>query len=319
MTAASPPIRLRPFRFSTPLGEDVVDRRSLRERARLLEDLGYATATVPDHFDRQLGPIATLMAIAETTSTIRVASLVLSNDYRHPAVLAKELATVDLLTEGRLEVGLGAGWKTIDYEQSGIPHDPASTRIERMGEAIKVIKGLWGPEPVDFEGDHYRIRGMVGTPRPHQRPHPPLMIGGGGRKVLQLAAREADIVAFNPAMVSGRIDETTGATATPAETEKRLAWIREAAGDRFDGIELHVRLQLAIVVDDADPLYDALAGGFGLTPDEARGTPYAVAGPPEAIIDALLERRERYGFSYIGVPAEAAEAMGPVVAKLAGT
>jgi probable F420-dependent oxidoreductase len=309
---------LRPFRFSTPIGE-VDDRRSLRDRARLLEDLGYSSATVPDHFDRQLGPFATMMAVAEATSSIRVASLVLSNDYRHPAVMAKETATIDLLTEGRLEVGIGAGWKVTDYEQSGITHDDASTRIGRMAEAITIVKGLWGDEPVDFEGEHYRITGMSGTPRPHQRPHPPLMVGGGGRKVLELAAREADIVALNPMMVSGQIDQTTGATATPEATDRRLDWIRDAAGDRFDDLELHVRLQLALVVDDPDPLYDALAGGFGLTPDQARQTPYALAGPPESMIDTLIERRERWGFSYIGVPAEAAEAMAPVVAKLAGS
>jgi probable F420-dependent oxidoreductase len=318
MTAEVPAPIIRPFRFSTPVGE-VEDRRGLRDRARMLEDLGYSTATVPDHFDRQLGPFATMMAVAEATSTIKVASLVLANDYRHPAVLAKETATLDLLTEGRIEVGIGAGWKAIDYEQSGIRHDDATTRIERMAEAITVVKGLWSGEPVDFAGEHYRITGMVGTPLPHQRPHPPLMIGGGGKKVLQLAAREADIVALNPMMVSGQIDQTTGATATPEATDRRIAWIHDAAGDRFAEIELHVRLQLAIVTDDPDPLYEALAGGFGLTADQARATPYALAGPPESMIDTLLERRERWGFSYIGVPADTAEAMAPVVAKLAGS
>lgn len=285
----------------------------------MLEDLGFSTVTVSDHFGEQLGPIAALVTMAEATSTLRLAPLVLCNDYRHPVVIAKEIATMDLLSEGRLEVGLGAGWRISDYEVSGIPFDPPGVRIDRLGESIDLLKALWSGEPVHHEGRHFRVEGMAGFPLPVQRPHPPLIVGGGGRRVLSLAAREADIVGIIPSLTAGKVDASTGPEATPEATDQKLAWIREAAGDRFGDIELQVRLEVALVTDDPDPYFEALSGSFGLTPDQARGCPYALCGPVEAMVDQLLERRERWGLSYVGIPFEAVEAMAPVVAKLAGT
>ena len=313
-----PPLPHHPFRFSTPIGPQT-SGQGLKEAARRLEDQGYSTVTVSDHFDNQFGPIATLTSIAEATSTLQLASLVFSNDYRHPAVLAKEAATVDLLSDGRLEFGMGAGWMTTDYESTGIPLDPPSVRIERLAEALTVVKGLWADGPVEFDGVHYQVHGLEGTPKPHQSPRPPIALGGGGRKILQLAAREADIVGLNPTMTSGAIDITTGQTATAKHTDDRVGWIRDAAGDRFTELELHVRMHLVIVTDDADALFTELSAGFGLTPEEARSTPHALAGSPEEMADTLRERRERWGISYIGVPADAADDMAPVVALLAGT
>ena len=308
----------RPFRFSSPI-TIAGSRVELRDQVRKLEDFGYSTATMSDHIDGQLGPIASLMAIAEASTTLRIAPLVFSNDFRHPVVLAKEAATLDLLSEGRLEFGLGAGWQDTDYDRAGIDHDPAGVRIARLAEALAVVKALWADGPLTHEGPNYRVTDLEGMPKPYQRPHPPIIVGGGARKVLELAGREADIVGFNPSMAAGRIDASAGPSATPRATDHKVEWVRAAAGDRFDHLELHVRLQLSIVVDDPEPLFEEIGGGFGLTAEEARHSPYALAGPVEAMVDALLERRERWGFSYIGIPYGAAEVMAPVVSKLAGT
>jgi probable F420-dependent oxidoreductase len=307
----------RPFRFSSP-ATGCRTRREVVERARMLEDLGYSTITIADHFAEQLGPIATLMAIADATTSLRIGSMVFSNDYRHPAVLAKEAATLDLLSDGRLEFGLGAGWKAADYATTGIEFDPPGLRIERMEESLQVIKALWADGPVHHTGRHYHVADLDGAPKPIQSPHPPIVVGGGSKRILQFAAREADIVGFIPSMASGKVDAQAGASATPEATDRRLEWIRDAAGDRFADLELQVRLEFALVTDDPDPLFEGMAGGFGLTPDQARATPYALVGPTSAMVELLEDRRERWGFSYVGVPRDVAEAMAPVVAKLAG-
>ncbi len=311
------PLPRRPFRFSSP-ATSCRTRRELIDRARMLEDLGYSTITISDHFGEQLGPVAALMAIAENTTTIRVASMVFSSDYRHPAVLAKEAATLDLLTEGRFEFGLGAGWKETDYASTGIPFAPAGRRIDRMEETLGILKALWAEGPVTHRGEFYEIDRLDGFPKPYQRPHPPITVGGGSKRILQLAAREADIVGFIPSMKAGRVEASTGRSATPEATDRRVEWIHEAAPDRVGELELQVRLEAAILIDDPDPIFEGMSAGFGLTPDEARGTPYALVGPTEAMVEALEVRRDRWGFSYVGVPYDAAEALGPVVGKLAG-
>lgn len=311
-------VALRPFRFSSPLGR-IVDGPGLRERARKLEDLGFSTLTISDHFDLQLGPVAALMAAADATTTLRVASLVFSNDYRHPAVLAKEAATLDLLTDGRFEFGLGAGWMDADYQQAGIAHDSAKVRVDRMEESLDVIRALWLDEPTTHHGNHYDIDRLDGTPKPLTTGGPPIIIGGGGKRVMQLAARVADIVGFNPNMKAGKIDENAGQSATPEATDRKMGWIREAAGDRFDSLELQIRLELAIVTDDPDPMYEVLAGGFGMSPADARVTPHACVGTIDEICESLIARRAQWGFNYIGVPAVSVDEFAPVVARLAGT
>ena len=168
-----------------------------RDKARLMESLGYQALYLPDHFGDQLGPIAALMAAADATTTLRMGSLVFDNDYRHPAVLAKEVASLDLLSDGRFDLGLGAGWMASDYEQAGIPFDSPGVRIERMEEGLAIIKGLLAGGKFSFTGKHYRITSLEGTPSPVQKPHPPIVLGGGGRRMLRLAAREADIVNVN--------------------------------------------------------------------------------------------------------------------------
>lgn len=289
------------------------------ELARACEDLGYSTLTVADHFDDQLAPVPALMAAADATTTLRIGALVLCTDYTHPVVLAKEAATIDLLSDGRFELGLGAGWMTTDYAQSGIPLDRAGTRIARLTEAIEVIDALWRDGPVTFRGDHFSLDGLEGSPKPLQRPRPPVLVGGGGRRVLSLAARVADIVGLNVDLRRGVIDDKAGPNATEEATAEKLAWIRDAAGSRFDDLELHVRVHLATVTNDRWGMAATLGPAFGMTPEQSLASPHALAGTIEQITDDLVERRERWGISYIGVGVDALHALAPVVAKLAGT
>jgi probable F420-dependent oxidoreductase len=308
---------IKPFRFGVQVGK-AADARAFTDLARKAEDLGYATLTVPDHLDDQWAPTPMLVAAASATTTLRLGALVWCNDYRHPVVLAKEAATIDLLSDGRLELGLGAGWMTTDYTDAGIDLDPAGVRIERMAEALAVIKGLMAESPFDFSGRYYEVSGLDGSPVPVQRPHPPIVIGGGGRKILTLAAREADVIGLNIDLRSGRIDASAGPTATADATHEKLGWIRNAAGDRFDDIELQVRVHLAAVTDDIPGLADAMAPAFGLTPDQAMHSPHALAGSVDQLVETLEERRAVFGISYIGLSADVIDELAPVVARLAG-
>ncbi len=314
----SEPRPLPPFRFgvqcSSPGG---VSARSWRELSRKVEDLGYHRLTVSDHLDDQLAPIASLMSAADATTTLRVGALVFANDYRHPAVLAKEAATLDVLSEGRFELGLGAGWMTTDYDRAGIAMDRPSVRIARLEEAVAVVRGLHTEGPCTFAGEHYRIDGLQGAPLPLQRPLP-LLIGGGGRKVLELAGRHADIVGLNPALPTGVIDAGAGADATAAATERKIGWVRAAAGDRFGAIELHTRIHLAVVTDGRRSMAEAIAPGFGLSPAEALASPHALCGSVDQIVEDLEQRRERFGIASIGLSLDAVDAMAPVVAALVG-
>lgn len=309
----------RPFRFGLQVSKAADSRRAgWRDLARKAEDLGYSTFTMPDHFSDQLAPIPALMAAADATTTLRIGMLVLDNDYRHPVVLAKEAATLDLLSDGRLELGLGAGWERADYEMSGIPYDPPGTRIDRFVEGLAVIRGLWSDGPFDFAGEHYTITGLDGRPKPLQD-HVPLLIGGGGPRMLAIAAREADIVGVNFDLRSGAFDPTTARSGSGAEVDKKIDIIRAAAGDRFEGLELNVRVFVNVVTDDRDGLAERLAPGFGVTPAEALDIPFALVGTVEQMTDTIRERRERWGFSYLIFGTDDVDKMAPVVAELAGT
>ena len=309
----------RPFRFgvqcSTPPD---YSRGAWTELARTCEGLGYSVLTVADHFDDQYAPVPAIMAAADATTTLRVGALVLCTDYTHPVVMAKQAATIDLLSDGRLELGVGAGWMTNDYEQAGISFDSAGTRIERMGEALTVIDQLWSDEPCSFEGRHFQITNLDGRPKPMQKPRPPILVGGGGKRVLSLAAQRADIVGLNVDLRRGVIDAGSGPNATEQATAEKLGWIRDAAGPRFESLELHVRVHLTVVTDDRDGMAATLGPAFGLSPDQALRSPHALAGSVEQIVDDLLERRERWGISYIGIGLDAMHALAPVVARMAG-
>lgn len=309
---------MHPFRFGIQC-KGPADPVAWPALARKVEDLGWSTLTVADHLDDQLAPVPALMAAAAATTTLRVGTMVLANDYRHPVMVAKEAATLDVLTGGRFELGIGAGWMTSDYESAGIPLERAGVRIERLEEALAILRGLWRGGPVQLRGEHYRIEGMVGAPEPITPGGPPLVIGGGGERVLRLAARHADVVALNVNLRAGVIDERAFPDGTPESTDRKLGWIREAAGPRFEQLELQSRIHLAMVTDDRDAVVAELAPAFGLTPEQATATPHALVGSVEQICDQLVERRERWGISYLGLSADQLDAFAPIVARLAGT
>lgn len=307
----------RPFRFGIQ-EHRASSAKEWRDKARLVESLGYSTLNLPDHFGDQLGPIAALMSAADATTTLRVGSLVFDNDYRHPVVLAKEAATLDLLSDGRLDFGLGAGWLASDYEQAGIPYDPPGLRIERMTEALTIIKSFFAGGSVSFSGKHYKIDGLEASPSAVQKPHPPIVLGGGGRRMLRLAAKEADIVSVNYKLDEGKVNRKLVRTGFAEATDEKLAWIKEAAGDRLSEIELSVTIFVANVTDDRDVVAGAMAAGLGAEPTEVLEMPHFLIGTIEQIVEDLVARRERFGISYIVVPGETAESLAPVVERLTG-
>ncbi len=306
------------FRFAVQLS-NAPSGPAWRDLARRIEGLGYSTLFIPDHFEDQFGPLVALTVAAETTNTLKVGSLVFGNDYRHPIVLAKEIATLDLFSEGRVEFGLGAGWMTTDYEQSGIAHDAPGVRIARMAESLQILKSLWSSGTATFSGEHYRIDGAKGVPLPHSRPHPPIIIGGGGRRVLGIAAREADIVGVNPSLAAGHVGPEVLATAAAEYYDQRVGWIKEAAGARFDRLELQVLTFIVQIVPDRDDAIERLAGLMGVGAEQVDGSPIALVGTVDQIIERLRERRERFGFSYVVVHEAEMETFAPVVAALTGT
>ncbi len=289
-----------------------------KEKARRIESIGYSAFYMPDHFDDQLAPIAALMAAADATTKVRIGSLVFDNDYRHPVVLAKEAATLDLLSDGRLDLGLGAGWMKSDYDQSGIQYDSPGRRIERLEEGLKIIKGILAGGKFSFTGKHYSVNEVEGYPLPVQKPHPPIMLGGGGRRMLNLAAREAEIVHINYNLSEGHINSQLVKTGRASATDAKLGWIKEAAGDRYDEIELAATMFFTTVTDDRKAAADFVAGRLGLDPDEVAGMPHFLIGTIDQMADDLVARRERFGFSFIVVQGEAAEDLGPLVERLAG-
>lgn len=307
----------RPFRFGVQASR-ARSGADWAELARRVEGAGYATFTMPDHFDHQLAPLPALAAAAAVTANLRVGALVFDNDYKHPLVLAKELATMDLLSGGRVEIGLGAGWMRSDYQQSGIAYDPPGVRVSRFEEALAVMKGLFADGPFTFHGEHYTIEGHDGFPAPVQRPHPPFLIGAGGPRMLRIAAREADIVGVNFTLTSGSIDAAALETGSLEAVEAKLAAVRAEAGARWDEIELNLRAFFVQITDDRQAAAEQIAGFIGFTPEQVLASPFALIGSPAAIVETLLERRERLGFSYVIVGAGELDAFAPVVAELAG-
>jgi probable F420-dependent oxidoreductase len=307
----------RPFRFGVQ-EHRAHSATQWRDRARAVESMGYAALYLPDHFGEQPGPIAALMAAADATTTLRMGPLVLDNDYRHPVVVAKEMATLDLLSDGRLDLGLGAGWLASDYKQAGIPYDSAGTRIERLGEAVEILKRFFAGGEFSYSGKHYTINGMEGAPLPVQRPHPPLLLGGGGKRMLSLAAREADIVHVNYNLGEGRINPQLVQTGMAERTEEKLAWIREAAGNRMSQIDLGFTVFFANVTEDRESLASALAPSMGFETRDVLEMPHFLIGTLDQIEQDLRERRDRYGFSHVILPGESADELAPIVERLSG-
>jgi probable F420-dependent oxidoreductase len=285
-----------------------------REVAQRAESLGYDTLLMPDHITDQLAPVAALAAAAAATTTLRVGSFVFDNDYRNPVMLAREATSLDLLSSGRLEFGLGAGWNTRDYEQLGIPYDAPKVRVDRMEEALGLIKRLWTEERVTHEGTYYRVNDAVVLPRPTQRPHPPVMIGGGGPRMLRIAAREAQIVAIAPSINPGGGPKV--GTVTVGSVEERIATLRRAP--RFSELELNVIVFDAQVTDAAQSMVEGLAAQIKSAATTIVDTPFFMYGSRASLIEDLLARRERLGISYIALPGGAMRAFAPVVAALRG-
>jgi probable F420-dependent oxidoreductase len=310
-----------PFRFATHVNS-VPSRAELVDRAREAEGRGFSTITVPDHFrPGDLAPLVAMAVMAEATSSIQVGSNVFGNDYRHPVVLAKELASLDLLSDGRLQVGMGAGWLRSDYDLWGIPIDPPGQRVSRLAESLRVLKGLWAGEAYSFQGEHYTIDAPAGVARAFQQPHPPLLVGAGGRRMLELAAREADIVGITFNQRAGEFDAmkimSDAGNADEGIHDRRIDWIRAAAGDRFDSLELAV-FSLITVTDHRDAAVDAAAAAQGVSPRWLTDAPQFSFGTIDEIVDDLQRKRERYGISYIMTAGESFDAVTPLVERLAG-
>jgi probable F420-dependent oxidoreductase len=304
----------RRFRFGTG-GFYAPSATEYAALARKVEDLGYATLLLPDHFNDQLAPFPALIAAANATRTLRVGSFVFDNDYRHPTVLAKEAATVDLLTDGRLELGIGAGYFGRDYAETGIAFDPAGVRVGRLIEAVAVIKGLFGPAPLTFGGEFYTVTELDGFPKPVQQPHPPILIAGGGQRMLSFAAREADIIGLIMKSRDGSLDLSDGSAAA---TTERVEWIRHAAGERFPEIELNVLVLDVAITDRREEGAEQIGRKWGISPDQVLDSVHFLVGTTDQIADQLEGWREELRISYVAVMPEFMDSFAPVVARLAG-
>jgi probable F420-dependent oxidoreductase len=307
---------VHPFRFAVRIGGGELTA-DLPTFARRAEALGYDAIYVTDHLRGQLSPISALATIAAVTSTIRIGSYVFANDFRHPLILAREAATLDHLSGGRLELGLGAGWLHSDYRQLGMPYDRPGLRIDRLAEALDLIKRLLAGEVVTHEGPHYRLEGARAAPASVQRPHPPIMLGGGGTRLLRIAAREAQIVGFAPRMsVDGR---PMLRYATDRALADRVGVVREAAGARFEDLELNAFVADAGVVGGDQPLGASLGALLkSAGPAVVGGSPYVLYGSRDQLRERLLRRRDQLGVSSYGMPGGAMEAFAPLVAELRG-
>jgi probable F420-dependent oxidoreductase len=283
--------------------------------SRKVEDLGFSTLFVCDHLGDQLAPVPALAAAAEATTNLRVGVLVACNDFRHPVIQAKEVATLDVLSGGRAEWGVGAGWLAPEYEAAGLAFDPGPVRVDRMQEAVAVMKALLSDGVVTHEGTHYRVTNLDGRPKPVQRPHPPLLIGGARKRMLRFAAREADIVGVAPAPSTDRSGTSGGETPASA-ADRQLEWLRHAAGNRFDDLELNMVAFPVMVTNDREQRAAKLADRMRLAPPAVLMAPHVWIGTVAQICDSLEERRQRWGVSYWVVPASALDAVAPVAARL---
>jgi probable F420-dependent oxidoreductase len=307
----------------------------LIETAESAEHEGFSSVALNDHFNSTFAPLLGLQAMAGATSRIRISTAVLNQDLRHPAVLAKELATLDVLSGGRLEVGLGAGWVRADYDQSGICLDSAAERIGRLEENIAILKGLFAPEPYSFAGAHYTVTDLDGTPKPLQDGGPPILIGGGGRRILSMAARHADII-----QVLGASFGTSGAVVDDLSSfrieafQQQLEWIKDAASNRFRDIELSLMLVFVAITDDVETtakgfldFLSATVSRYGgdvaeldVRVDALLDSPVVAVGTLDAICDKLSRVRDTLGFNYFVVPyGSSPQALAPIVARLANT
>jgi len=290
-----------------------------KEKVLKTEGLGFSTLLVPDHFIEQIATIPAMMSAAAYTSDLRVGSIVCNNDFRHPILLSKEAATIDMLSNGRVELGIGAGWLKSEYDALGLSFDSPGTRISRLEEAIQIFKAYFKDDPVKFEGMYYTINGEQGLekiPEPVQKPHPPLLIGGGGKRILKLAAREADIIGI--ALKTSALGNGPDPQDIATTLQQKITWIRETAGDRFEELELHLQTWAVVITDDREGAAQILAKQFPLPPEMLLHLPYLLIGTVEEIVMQIERTRAMYGISYFSVFDRHIDEFAPVVAQLTG-
>jgi probable F420-dependent oxidoreductase len=319
-----------PFRFAVQ-ATDAAGARQWHETVRKVEDLGYSTLFLADHYlgpgpaqraartPRQgLAPIAAMAAAAAVSETLRIGCRVFCIDYHVPAVLAKEAATLDLLSGGRLEMGIGAGWSEVEYTAMGLDFDHPGRRIAKLAEVVSFIKAHWQGEELDWSGDFVQVHGYAGRPRPVQRPHPPIMIGGGGQRVLSLAGRGADIVSISSVPFVARDPDGRDPQAV---AQRRIGFVRDAAGERFGGLDVESSPYFTQITDDPETALAGLADRFkstGITAELLRDHPNVLVGSLESVVETLCSRREKLGINYVTVQQSQIESFAPVVARLHG-
>ena len=306
------------FRFALQASQ-AASPAAWRQLARKTEDLGYSTLYVPDHLDDQWAPMVALAVAAEATTTLRVGTLVLDNDFRHPVVLAKEAATLDVVSGGRFELGMGAGWMSTDYAQSGIPMEPPSVRVARLAESLEIMRAMWSSGSATFAGAHYRVTGATSSPSPVTPGGPPLVIGGGSRRILTLAGQYARTVSIVPSLAAGYVGPEVAAESVAEKYTERVQWAKDAAGERAGDLEFQCWTATVQVVPNAEEVLASLAPLFNLTTDQLRASPVALVGTASGIVETLQARREALGFSNIVVHEAEMDALAPVIAELAGT
>ena len=328
-TAANPPARrptietLRPFRFTIsmpPLNRPVA---AWRDELRRIEDLGFSSVAISDHLTGgwAMDPVVAMTVAAEATTQLRVLGMVFCNDFRHPVLLHKSMANLDLFSGGRVEIGLGAGWMSDDHDAIGLPFDPAGVRIDRLAEAIEVVRGLFGPDPLTWHGKHYQVTAADGLPKPVQRPHPPILVGGGGRRVLELAGARADIVGINPRLAPDVDPLAAVADMSPARITQKLAWARAAAvaaGRDPAALEFQLRIfDLRVSVDGVEHTSTS-SHARNSSPADLAASPSVLHGSVSACVDQLIATRERLGINYFHLGSHV-DAAAPIVARLAGS
>jgi probable F420-dependent oxidoreductase len=314
----------KPFRFAVQ-ASNAASGAAWKDMARKVESQGYSTLFVPDHYvdaasngGTGIAAIPAMAVAAAVTSTMNVGARVFCVDYYNPSVLAKNIGTLDLLSDGRVEMGLGAGWVASEYEAMGLTMDSAGIRIDRLQETVSFLDQWFSGEPLSFVGTHVKASGYKGQPLSVQQPRPPLMIGGGAKRVLTYAGRVADIVSFNFNNSAGVVGPAGVQSSTAAAMDDKIGWVKAGAGDRFDSIELEVGAYFTTVTDDPQPVAEKMGSMFGISATEMLEHPNALIGNVTQICDMLMSRRERYGFSYITVADRNADAFAPVVAALSG-
>jgi probable F420-dependent oxidoreductase len=312
----------RPFRFLAD-ARGVASIPELTETARRAEAIGVDTLVIPDHLIAQMAPVPTMAAIAAISERLRIGAFVLNNDLRHPAVLAQELASLDVLSDGRLDVAIGAGWNRAEYEAIGLRFNPTPVRQARLIEAVAVLKGCFADGPFSFSGEHYTITDYDAQPKPVQRPHPPFFIGGGGRRTLTLAAHEAQIIGLAPRIQPSGAPDTRSITSEA--TREKIGWVRDAAGDRFGELELNVYPSMTGVSITDDPLREAREvaerlrerSGMTVSAEELLDSPHIFVNTVDGFVEKLQRHRDELGISSIMVGAIGE--LDPVVERLAGT